>query len=463
MSDALLYSPPRQVTSLPPVKLYVGKIPQNLTQQGLRNWFGKFGDLVEVYLNRNPSSSHNFGFVTYYSREAAGRAICETNNRPPLNLSVNYSRKSEAREQELQKKLQEICDIKPVDNEEELEDDWDTEIQKEEQMIASLDKFKEDYSSGDDEIPVDRVKRLPLVPEVKEEKDPDDINPTKADANAHSSKNETSKKPPCKRCGLESKFVCKGCSSERYCSAACQSLEWSLHRKSCNIKPDLKTKDSSKQEIIVTAEIHKEDSHSPVNVDSVSRITPETRTTDNSAVSLDESSKSPTLENEENRDLTTLRNQLEKSNIGDSNSKPFPTNSDNSFSPRPTSPRADQNRVYFEKDLAESEIDLWSEDTKVLLLEVEGHWALVKPIRRGNQTKFQIFHNISIYFYLYFMLDAHSHILEKVLEGAQLTSLEEPAEGQICLIRVGSSRVRVVIDKMFNDGRLGVHGLDQVI
>ena len=61
------------------------------------------------------------------------------------------------------------------------------------------------------------------------------------------------------------------------------------------------------------------------------------------------------------------------------------------------------------------------------------------------------------------MLDAHSHILEKVLEGAQLTSLEEPAEGQICLIRVGSSRVRVVIDKMFNDGRLGVHGLDQVL
>ena len=400
MSDALLFSPPRQVTSLPPVKLYVGKIPQNLTQQGLRNWFGKFGDLVEVYLNRNPSSSHNFGFVTYYSREAAGRAICETNNRPPLNLSVNYSRKSEAREQDLQKKLQEICDIKPVDNEEELEDDWDTEIQKEEQMIASLDKFREDYSSGDDEIPVDRVKRLPLVPEVKEEEDPDVINPTKANANADSSKNETSKKPPCKRCGLESKFVCKGCSSERYCSSACQSLEWSLHRTSCNVRPDLKTEDSSKQEIIVTAEIHKEDSHSPVN--SVSRITPGTRTIDNSAVSRDEStsSKSPTLENEENRDLTTLRNQLEKSNIGES-PKPFPTNSDNSFSPRPTStsPRADQNRVYFEKDLAESETDLWSEDTKVLLLEVEGHWALVKPIRRGNQTNFQIFHNIYVYLY----------------------------------------------------------------
>ena len=60
------------------------------------------------------------------------------------------------------------------------------------------------------------------------------------------------------------------------------------------------------------------------------------------------------------------------------------------------------------------------------------------------------------------MLDAHSHYLEKVLEGAELISLLEPAEGQICLIRLGSSRVRVVIDKIFTDGRLGVHGLDQV-
>ena len=61
------------------------------------------------------------------------------------------------------------------------------------------------------------------------------------------------------------------------------------------------------------------------------------------------------------------------------------------------------------------------------------------------------------------MIDGQSHILEKVLEGAKLTSLNEPAEGQICVIQLGSSCARVVIDKIFNDGRVGVHGLDQVI
>lgn len=386
----LIFTSLFQVRSLPPVKLYVGKIPQNLTQQGLRNWFGRFGDLVEVYLNRNPISSHNFGFVTYYSREAAGRAICETNNRPPLNMCVNYCRKSEPKEQELQKKLQEICDIKPVDNGDELEDDWDTEIQKEEEMIASLDKFREDYSS-DDEIPIDKVKRLSHVSEDTEGADLDvkDVDAANPDA----LKNEASKKPPCRRCGVESKFVCKGCSSERYCSAACQSLEWPIHRTSCNMKmkSDLKTQVSPKQELIVTADIHKENSRSPTNVDSVNWLNSESCSIEKSELSLNESRKA--VENEQDMDLLILRNQLQKSNIGDTSSKPYPTNSDASFSPCPTSPRADQSRVYFEKDLAESKIDLWSEETEVVLLEVDGHWALVRPIRKGK-NRFKISHSI---------------------------------------------------------------------
>ena len=61
------------------------------------------------------------------------------------------------------------------------------------------------------------------------------------------------------------------------------------------------------------------------------------------------------------------------------------------------------------------------------------------------------------------MTDSQSHILEKLLEGPKLTSLIEPTEGQVCVIRLGSSCARVVIDKIFNDGRVGVHGLDQVI
>ena len=61
------------------------------------------------------------------------------------------------------------------------------------------------------------------------------------------------------------------------------------------------------------------------------------------------------------------------------------------------------------------------------------------------------------------MTDSQSHILEKLLEGPKLTSLIEPIEGQVCVIRHGSLCARVVIDKIFNDGRVGVHGLDQVI
>ena len=93
---------------------------------------------------------------------------------------------------------------------------------------------------------------------------------------------------------------------------------------------------------------------------------------------------------------------------------------------------------------------------------VIGPWSDLseKVLRKGSISSHSI---ILFYIYLHFMLDAHSQYLEKVLEGAELISLLEPAEGQICLIRLGSSRVRVVIDKIFTDGRLGVHGLDQVL
>ena len=332
---------------------------------------------MEVYLHRNPSSSHNFGFVTYYSREAAGRAICDTHNRPPLNLVVNYCRKTAAKEQELQQKLQEICQTKPVENDEELDDDWDTEIQREEEMVASLDKFREDYSSGDEEIPVDKVKRLPVVPE---EKDEADLEVTDSDAaNASETLNKTPKMPPCNRCGVESKFVCKGCSLERYCSAACQSLEWPLHRTRCSMKLEVKREESSRQDINVMAQVDKENLPSPVNVDSVDWISTESHINDDSAEKLLESSKASSEDWEKDRELLTLRNQLQKAKIGENNSSPFLTNSTNGSSSRTASPHAEHNKVYFEKDLAESKLDLWSEETEVLLLEVEGRWALVRP------------------------------------------------------------------------------------
>ena len=86
-----------------------------------------------------------------------------------------------------------------------------------------------------------------------------------------------------------------------------------------------------------------------------------------------------------------------------------------------------------------------------------------------------------MYVHFKLILDVHTCILERVLESVQVTPLEEPpCEGQICIIErerlaiecfaashvdlnhIFRSHVRVVVDQICKDGRVGVHGLDQV-
>ena len=50
----------------------------------------------------------------------------------------------------------------------------------------------------------------------------------------------------------------------------------------------------------------------------------------------------------------------------------------------PTPSKEVRKIVYFEKDLPVRKIDDWSEKTPFSLLEVEGHWAHVRPVKKGN-------------------------------------------------------------------------------
>ena len=89
----------RRVRSLPPVTLYVGKVPPSITETGLRNVFIRFGDLLEVRLIKNRSGDLNFGFVTFCKRMAAEEAIKEVSRRPPLDLVVNFKHNDRQKEE----------------------------------------------------------------------------------------------------------------------------------------------------------------------------------------------------------------------------------------------------------------------------------------------------------------------------------------------------------------------------
>ena len=232
--------PRNTVGSVPPVKLYVGKIPQGLKKQGLINTFVKFGELIDVDLIRNSNSSHNFGFVTFLNREAAGEAISFVNNAPPLYMTVRYSRKDKSQEEGFQKKIEELFisnqEMAPLNKENEddwekaleerEEEDWDEVIRKEDEMMESLDKFREDFSSGDEfEIPVETVQKAGVSSQNKDDK------PSNC---SKESKNKT-KCVPCKRCNRESVSRCSNCGRERYCGQICQALDWPRHQKECKI------------------------------------------------------------------------------------------------------------------------------------------------------------------------------------------------------------------------------------
>ncbi|KAL1461182.1 hypothetical protein WDU94_013105 [Cyamophila willieti] len=72
------------------VKLYVSKIPKDITESGLRNIFAKYGKVLQVYLKSKKDRSHHYGFVSLSNIIEADRAIQGLNHKPPYNLHIEF-------------------------------------------------------------------------------------------------------------------------------------------------------------------------------------------------------------------------------------------------------------------------------------------------------------------------------------------------------------------------------------
>jgi RNA recognition motif-containing protein len=64
-------------------KLYVGNLSYNTTEDGLRNLFSGFGNVVsaKIIFDRDTGNSKGFGFIEMGSDEEANAAIAGTNGR----------------------------------------------------------------------------------------------------------------------------------------------------------------------------------------------------------------------------------------------------------------------------------------------------------------------------------------------------------------------------------------------
>jgi RNA recognition motif-containing protein len=64
-------------------KLYVGNLSYNTTEDGLRNLFSGFGNVVssKIIFDRESGNSKGFGFIEMGSDEEAAAAIAGTNGR----------------------------------------------------------------------------------------------------------------------------------------------------------------------------------------------------------------------------------------------------------------------------------------------------------------------------------------------------------------------------------------------
>ncbi|MCF3650779.1 RNA recognition motif domain-containing protein [Synoicihabitans lomoniglobus] len=80
-------------------KLYVGNLSFNTTESGIRDAFGAFGDVTDVYvaMDRDTGRPRGFAFVTFSKAEEAHAAIDGLNGRDldGRNLKVNEAKPRE--------------------------------------------------------------------------------------------------------------------------------------------------------------------------------------------------------------------------------------------------------------------------------------------------------------------------------------------------------------------------------
>ena len=126
------------MTSIPPVTIHVGKIPNTLNRSGLENIFSKFGDILEMdFVRGKMGGEFNFAFVTVCSRFAAAEAVAMVNRAAPLHLVVSLKITDKQKMERLeQEKMAEQINLKWNNNlcpgGEEM--DYDEEIAMEKRM-----------------------------------------------------------------------------------------------------------------------------------------------------------------------------------------------------------------------------------------------------------------------------------------------------------------------------------------
>ena len=182
---------------------------------------------IDLIRGKGGAGGFNFGFVTFCSRINAAEAVAMMNRAPPLHLIVTYkiTDKQKAEKLEQEKMVEEIYQrwndcpypggqeldynkvVKENSRVEKEELDFDEEVRREKRMQEEVDKFFDD-SDSDEELSMLHSKVSNL--ELKGEKE-----------------------LKCNRCGKEGVARCSVCKEERYCGEACQSLDWSQHRKEC--------------------------------------------------------------------------------------------------------------------------------------------------------------------------------------------------------------------------------------
>ena len=386
-----------RVTCNPPVKVYVGKMPLSMNSNGLKNIFLKFGvsDIIDVSKPiRAVDGEHNFGFVTFSNAKAAGEAISRVNGAKPLHLKVNFARVDRSKQMtELERKLEgmkERFQQPPNTMEKVVSDEWEQEVEREHKMWTETTKFMEDFSSSDDDddIPLSAIRtKIPT----------EDNTLDKANNNIEE---EKPKIDLCGRCYKpESKFRCGRCSSEKYCSSACQSLDWPRHKLSC-IPCSLGDK-------------------------TVDKLVPKVKKTIIEDVSTSSSSSGINIET--NKKIDHLRRVLHQ-NSKDSNYLPPVSTLET-----PTQPETlIMPKIHLEEDLPTRSI---SKENEVMeLLELKGIWAIL----RFHQTDIR---------------QPKVEALEKI--GSDVK------EGVLALVLDDEKLIRVVVDNV-HDGSIGVHGIDTV-
>mmetsp|Transcript_83194 Transcript_83194/g.201679 ORF Transcript_83194/g.201679 Transcript_83194/m.201679 type:complete len:537 (+) Transcript_83194:158-1768(+) len=74
--DAAMYSPGVPVASMPqaPKKIFVGSLPDNITDMALRAEFSKYGSIIDVFVKTGCEANRQWAFVTFESHEQAQSA-----------------------------------------------------------------------------------------------------------------------------------------------------------------------------------------------------------------------------------------------------------------------------------------------------------------------------------------------------------------------------------------------------